>query len=112
MKNSLKTIKKYNRNARFYDSFSKKSEKRWFSKWRKQFLPRLKGKILEVGIGTGKSMKDYNDKAKVIGIDFSKEMLKKAKEKLTKLHKKNITLKQMDVENLKFKDNSFDISSA
>ncbi len=108
MKNSLRTIKKYNRNAKFYDSFSKRSEKRWFSKWKKQFLPPLEGKVLEVGIGTGKSMEYYNDEVKVIGIDFSKEMLKKAKERLTKLHKKNIILKQMDVENLKFKDNSFD----
>lgn len=108
MKNSLKTIKKYNRNAKFYDLFSKGSEKRWFSKWKKQFFSPLKGKILEVGIGTGKSIEYYNNKAKVIGIDFSEEMLKRAKERLTKLNKKNIILKQMDVENLKFKDNTFD----
>ena len=107
MNKSFKTIKKYNRIARFYDLFSKFSEKR-FSKWKKQFISPLKGKILEVGIGTGKSIEFYSKEARVIGIDFSEKMLQKAKEKLAKSGKKNIILKQMDVENLEFKDNIFD----
>lgn len=101
------TKEKYNAIARFYDIYEKIPEKLLFSKWRTRYLSKLKGKILEVGIGTGKSLDYYNDKARVIGIDFSEEMLKKAKQKLKKLGKKNIILKQGDVENLKFKSNSF-----
>lgn len=102
------TVKKYNRIAKFFDLISKGSEKRWFSKWKRQFFSPLKGNILEVGIGTGKSIEFYNKDAKVIGIDFSEKMLEKAKEKLAKLGKENIILKQGDVENLEFKDNTFD----
>jgi len=99
---------KYNRLARFYDLHSKFAEKLWFIKWRKKFFAPLKGNILEVGIGTGKNIDYYNKNAKVMGIDFSEKMLEKAREKLIKSGKKNITLKQMDAENLNFKDNSFD----
>ena len=99
---------KYNRLARFYDLHSKFAEKLWFIKWRKKFFAPLKGNILEVGIGTGKNIGYYNKNAKVIGIDFSEKMLEKSREKLIKSGKKNITLKQMDAENLNFKDNSFD----
>ena len=73
----------------------------------KYFSP-LKGKILEVGIGTGKNIDYLNDKAKVTGIDFSEKMLEKAKQKLARTDRKNITLRKMDVENLDFEDNSFD----
>jgi len=99
---------KYNRLARFYDLHSKIAEKIWFKRWRKRFILPLKGRILEVGIGTGKNLDFYGKGAKVIGIDFSEKMLQIAKEKLVKSGKKNILLKQMDAENLKFKDNSFD----
>jgi demethylmenaquinone methyltransferase/2-methoxy-6-polyprenyl-1,4-benzoquinol methylase len=105
---SLNTKEKYNRIAGIFDLINRGSEKKWFSKWKTQFFSPLKGDLLEVGIGTGKSINFYTENAKVIGIDFSEEMLKKAKERLIKSGTKNITLKQMDVENLDFKDNSFD----
>ena len=99
---------KYNRLAGFYDLHSKFAEKLWFIKWRKKFFAPLKGNILDVGIGTGKNIEFYDKEAKVIGIDFSEKMLEKAREKLIKSGKKNITLKQMDAENLNFKDDSFE----
>ena len=108
MNRAIKTKEKYNRIARVYDAHSKLAEKLWFANWREQFILPLKGKILEVGIGTGKNIEYYNKKAEVVGIDFSEKMLQIAKEKLVKSGKRNITLKQRDVENLKFKDNSFD----
>ena len=77
-------------------------------KWRKKYFSNLIGKVLDVGIGTGKNIDYYNNEAEVTGIDFSKKMLEKAKRKLKKSGRKNISLKLMDVENLKFRDNSFD----
>ena len=108
MNRTSKSREKYNRLARFYDSYNKLAERLWFSKWREKFFAPLKGKILEVGIGTGENIGYYNKNAEVIGIDFSEKMLEKAREKLIKSGKKNITLKQMDAENLNFKDDSFD----
>ncbi len=100
--------KRYNRNARFYDIMESFVEKQLYSKWRKKYFSPLKGKILEVGIGTGKNIDYLNDKAKVTGIDFSEKMLERARQKLIRSGRKNITLRQMDVEDLGFKNNSFD----
>ncbi len=108
MDKTLKTKIKYNRNALLYDLFELPVEKLLYSKWRKKYFSPLKGKILDVGIGTGKNIDYYSDKAEVTGIDFSPKMLEKGRQKLAKSGKKNITLIQMDVENLNFKDNSFD----
>ncbi len=108
MVKSSSTQEKYDRIARFHDSFSSGSERRWFSKWKRQFFSPLKGNILEVGIGTGKSIEFYNNDAQVTGIDFSGKMLQKAKEKLVKSGKGNIVLKQGNVETLEFEDNTFD----
>lgn len=107
MDKTLKTKIKYDRNALFYDLFKLPVEKLLYSKWRKKYFSSLKGNILEVGIGTGKNIDYYNDEAEVKGIDFSQKMLEKGRQKLTKSGKKNITLIQMDVENLNFQDNSF-----
>jgi ubiquinone/menaquinone biosynthesis C-methylase UbiE len=108
MNTTIKIKEKYNRIASFYDLHSKLAEKLWLTKWRKKFFAPLTGKILEIGIGTGKNIDYYNKKAEVIGIDFSEKMLEQAYIKLAKSGKKNITLKQMDAENLEFKDNTFD----
>ncbi len=100
--------KRYDRNARFYDIMESFVEKLLYSKWRKKYFFPLKGKILEVGIGTGNNIKYLNKETKVTGIDFSEKMLEKARQKLISSGKKNIVLSQMDVENLSFKDDLFD----
>src|SRR3989338_4759778 len=108
MNRTIKSEEKYNRIARVYDAHSRLAEKLWFGKWRGKYFSPLTGNILEVGMGTGKNIRYYNQGARVVGIDFSENMLEKAREKLVKSGKKNIILKRMDVENLEFKDNSFD----
>ena len=108
MDKTLKTKIKYDQNALFYDLFELPVEKLLYSKWRKKYFSPLKGKILDVGIGTGKNIDYYSDEAEVTGIDFSPKMLEKSRKKLAKSGKENITLMQMDVENLNFDDNSFD----
>jgi len=108
MDKTFKIQKKYNRNAIVYDLIEFPVEKVLYSKWRKKYFSNLIGKVLDVGIGTGKNIDYYNNEAEVTGIDFSKKMLEKAKRKFKKSGRKNISLKLMDVENLKFRDNSFD----
>ena len=103
-----KTVeKKYNRFSIVYDVLEWPVEKLLFSKWRKRVIGAAKGKILEVGVGTGKNLPYYSKKAKVTGIDISKGMLDKAIKKNNKL-KTNCRLLLMDAENMKFRNNSFD----
>ena len=108
MNSSDKTREKYDRIASIYDLLESFHEISQFSGWRRKFIFPLKGRILEVGIGTGKNIPYYSDDTEVIGIDFSENMLKRAEKKLLKLGKKNIILKKMDVQLLNFKDSSFD----
>ncbi len=65
-------------------------------------------RILDLGCGTGLNFKYFPNNVEVYGVDFSKDMLKKACEKKIKLRNKNIKLFLMNAESLKFKDNFFD----
>ena len=63
--------------------------------------------ILEVGCGYGRLLNTLADKAdKVIGIDFSEPLLRRAKEYLK--NKVNAELKLMDAQKMSFDDESFD----
>jgi len=108
MKKETKAVKeKYDRSSFLYDITEYPIEKFLFSKWRKKYIPKLKGNILEIGVGTGKNFPYYNYKhAKVTGIDISKGMLRTAKQRAK--NNKNIKLMVMDAQNLKFKNNTFD----
>ncbi len=106
--NKKQVKNKYNRFALFYDLFESPIEYFLFKKWRKKYLKNLTGKVLEIGIGTGKNIPYYNyEKTDLIGIDLSPGMLKKAKEKAKK-YNYQVTLKLGNMENLPFKSNSFD----
>lgn len=76
-------------------------------KYRKELLKYAHGKVLEVGIGTGANLKYYSDDCKIVGIDLSGEMLKKAERKARKLGR-DVELKEEDAENLPFKNREFD----
>jgi phosphatidylethanolamine/phosphatidyl-N-methylethanolamine N-methyltransferase len=66
-------------------------------------------RILEVGVGTGINASLYPSDCEVVGIDFSASMLEKARERLLRKGVRNMRLLQMDAQDLKFPDDSFDI---
>lgn len=67
------------------------------------------GSVLEVGVGTGLSLRNYQKHLDVTGIDFSPEMLAKARRKVTEHRLTQVTsLRQMDARALDFPDASFD----
>lgn len=107
MSRNHQTKNKYNRFARFYNFFTGNKEISEITRWAQQVLDQVEGtKVLEVGVGTGKLAVHYPDNLEVTGIDFSSNMLKRAKKAVQ--HKDNISLMEMDAEQLTFKDNSFD----
>jgi len=68
------------------------------------------GRILEVGVGTGISLPGYSAANRIVGIDLSEPMLRKAQERVADLSLKNVVrLEVMDAEHLSFADASFDV---
>lgn len=101
------TKDKYNRFANVYNFFTASKDINKLSTWTKRILDNIEGdKILEIGVGTGKVAVHYPEHLKVVGIDFSKNMLSKAREEVK--DKDNITLIEMDAQHLSFEDNTFD----
>ncbi|MGC2412972.1 MAG: class I SAM-dependent methyltransferase [Stellaceae bacterium] len=71
---------------------------------------RVGGRILEVGVGTGISLPDYSADNRIVGIDLSAAMLRRAQQRVTELSLTNVEqLEVMDAEHLSFPDASFDV---
>lgn len=71
------------------------------------------GSVLEVGVGTGLSLPHYVPEVAITGIDFSEDMLAKARQRVAEKALGNVTaLRQMDARSLDFPDNSFDTVAA
>ncbi|MBI5599743.1 MAG: methyltransferase domain-containing protein [Deltaproteobacteria bacterium] len=105
----LESVKK------IYDGYSKVYD----TLFKRFFYPRIKHaiasmeirpgeKVLDVGVGTGLSLKLFPRHATVIGIDLSSEMLRKAREKVETDGLRNVKLIEMDAMDLNFESDSFD----
>ena len=71
---------------------------------------RIGGRILDVGIGTGISLHDFSRNNRVIGVDISEPMLRKAQKRVAEANLTNVEgLAVMDAEKLGFPDNAFDV---
>ncbi len=69
--------------------------------------------VLEVGIGTGLALPHYRKNLRVTGVDFSDDMLAKARTKVQNLGLDHVkSLRQMDARTLDFPDNHFDTVAA
>lgn len=74
-----------------------------------QIINQSEGRVLEVGVGTGLSLPDYEDHLEIVGIDLSPDMLEKARERVAKEGLAHVTgLHEMDAGDLRFPDASFD----
>jgi phosphatidylethanolamine/phosphatidyl-N-methylethanolamine N-methyltransferase len=71
---------------------------------------RVGGRILDVGVGTGICLPDYAPSTRVVGVDLSEAMLKKARKRVQELGLRHVeSLQVMDAEHLEFPDSSFDV---
>jgi phosphatidylethanolamine/phosphatidyl-N-methylethanolamine N-methyltransferase len=68
------------------------------------------GRILEVGVGTGISLPDYRRSNRLVGVDLSEPMLRKAQERIAGAALANVDgVAVMDAQRLGFLDASFDV---
>src|ERR1700704_573370 len=71
---------------------------------------RVGGRILDVGIGTGMSLMDYSPKNRIVGVDYSEPMLRKAHERVIQHKLVHVeALAVMDAQCLGLPDMSFDV---
>jgi len=115
MSKNNKIKKRYDRIAPIYDSLEVIMEKGKMGDWRQNLWQKVENEIdkkemrlLEAGVGSGKNIKYYPDGIEIYAIDFSPEMLKEAEKKATKYNKK-LKLIEMDIQNLDFEDDYFDL---
>lgn len=95
--------KRYNRTSRFYDCMDFMIK----DATRQQVLSLARGRVLEVGVGTGKNLPFYPADCEVTGIDFSPGMLEKARGRAESLNLE-VTLQEMDAQQMTFPDATFD----
>lgn len=95
--------RRYNRNALVYDSMDRMIS----DEWRHKVIGAAGGRVLEVGVGTGKNLPLYDPAvtAELTAIDLSPGMLARAREKSCKVP---LTLLEMDAQHMSFPDASFD----
>ncbi|GAB6138213.1 class I SAM-dependent methyltransferase [Halanaerobaculum tunisiense] len=110
-----KIKKKYDRIAPIYDLLESIMERGRLGVWRQQLWAEIKTeaieeemKLLEVGVGTGKNITYYPSDVEVYAIDFSQRMLDQARDKADQLGV-SVNLSQMDVQDLEFADDYFDL---
>jgi ubiquinone/menaquinone biosynthesis C-methylase UbiE len=70
--------------------------------------PSRNAHILDIGIGTGLGLDFFPADVQVTGFDFSHGMLRESKKKSQKACPCNLSLLQMDVQQMALPDNSFD----
>jgi phosphatidylethanolamine/phosphatidyl-N-methylethanolamine N-methyltransferase len=71
---------------------------------------RLGGRILEVGVGTGISLPDYDRSVRLVGVDLSWPMLRKARSRVSEAALAHVEgLAVMDAQHLGFRDAAFDV---
>ena len=99
----------YKRWAPIYDNtFGKIAD--WGRKEAVTLVNSLGGRVLEVGVGTGMSLPNYDASVSVTGIDLSTAMLAKARKRVAREKLGNVeAVLEMDASDMEFPDGSFDV---
>jgi ubiquinone/menaquinone biosynthesis C-methylase UbiE len=108
---TARTRTRYNRIAPVYDLMEISAERR-FIPWRKKLWSIIPGgRVLEVGVGTGKNFPYHPARAEVTGIDLSDRMMVRARQKAEELDHP-VVLREMDAQQLDFPDDSLEAAVA
>ena len=106
------TRARYNRIAPLYDALEWFTERTAFETWRQQLWTGVSaGRVLEIGVGTGKNLSYYPASAQVTAIDLSERMLQRAQRRAATLGVQ-VDLRLMDAQHLEFPASTFDAAVA
>lgn len=101
----------YDRMAPVYDALDAVYEWSWKRRLRAELFAHARGRLLDVGVGTGCNMPFYPADSEVVGIDSSGGMLTKARARAREL-RRAVDLHEMNLLSLDFPDASFDTVTA
>lgn len=90
-----------------YDASMARLERIWFGGGREWLADRVRGRVLEVAVGTGSNVLLFPPDVTVTGIDVSPGMLAEARRRLADAGR-TATLLEADAQRLPFDDASFD----
>ncbi len=106
------TQSRYDRQAALYDLKEVPIEFLGFKRLRRLlWQPVDGGRVLEIGVGTGKNLAYYRDGARMVAVDISPRMLSRAAAKARRLGR-SVDLVLADAQRLPFRDGSFDGAAA
>ena len=106
-----RTARTYDRIAPVYDLLDGIYEHSWKRRLRAELFGHARGRMLDVGIGTGCNIPFYPPGCEVVGIDLSRRMLARARRRARELGRR-VSLRRMNLLALDFPDASFDTVSA
>ncbi len=98
---------RYDRNARMFDFMDSMFGARLAVR-KHELVGTTRGRVLEVGVGTGQSLTHYPEGVELVGIDISPRMLERAKMRAGDF-RGHLSLQVGDVQRLAFPDDSFDM---
>lgn len=101
----------YDKQAPHYDQVIPVAERLLFTGGRQWVCRQAAGRVLEVGIGTGRNLAHYPPQVHLTGIDLSPAMLDRARARASSLGR-SIDLRVADAQRLPFADASFDTVTA
>lgn len=101
----------YDRVAAIYDLYTAPMEALGGRRARQRLFARARGRVLELGIGTGLNLPYYPSGANLTGIDISPRMLARARRRAERMGFK-ADLEVADIERLPYPDASFDTVTA
>lgn len=108
------TNRRYDRSSRIYDLYDRPMDVLGgVGRRRRRLLGRARGRVLEVGVGTGRNLGIYPDGIELTGIDASEGMLERARKRAAALQvTDDVSLDLADVQDLPYDDDTFDTATA
>jgi ubiquinone/menaquinone biosynthesis C-methylase UbiE len=93
--------------AALADPLSARWERQYGAELRRRLLAEARGRVLEIGVGTGQSFAHYPPVEELVGIEPSEPMLQRARQRAAEAGRE-VTLVEAPAEQLPFEDDSFD----
>jgi ubiquinone/menaquinone biosynthesis C-methylase UbiE len=86
-----------------YDAFMAVQDRLGLGRWRRWLAGGARGRVLEVGCGTGRNLPLYREAARVVGVDPDEGVLRAARRRAP-----SVPLVRASAEALPFRDGAFD----